>query len=82
MFKKIDQSQFLIKLLQRLSNFLARKRGLPIIVGIFLLVLAFILELINMSVQLQWLELTRVILHYVGLLSALIGLLLAEPLGK
>lgn len=82
MFKQIDKSQFLIRILQGLSTFLARKRGLPVVAGIVCLVVAFALQLFNVSAQSRGIELAHIIFHYVGLLSAFIGILLAEPLGK
>lgn len=81
MFKQIDQSPFLIRLLKNLSDFLARQRGLPIVVGIIFIIGGFVVELINVGVGSPALEVTHIILHNVGLLSALIGFLLIEPLG-
>jgi hypothetical protein len=82
MLKKIDSSQLLVRFLERLSTLLARRRGLPVVAGILLIALGFIVELINTGVGLSSLEIIHVILHNVGVLIALIGLLLAEPLGE
>lgn len=82
MFRRVDQSNILIKLLQRLSSMLARRRGLPILVGIILVLLAFIIQLINLQVESPVIELIQVVLHNVGILAALLGILLAEPLGQ
>ncbi len=82
MFKRLDRSQFLIRLLQRLSGILAKQRGLPIIIGLILVVSAFIVQLINMSLNLDSLELVHVVLQNLGIILALVGLLLAEPLGQ
>jgi len=82
MLKKIDSSQVLVRFLEKLSTLLARRRGLPAVIGILLIILGFVVELINMSVGMNSLELIHVILHNVGVLIALIGLLLAEPLGE
>lgn len=82
MFKRIDESTFLSKLIENLSGVLARQRGLPIVIGIVLIIVAFIAQIIEVYVPSQTLEVIGVILHHVGLLTALIGLLLAEPLGK
>lgn len=82
MFKRIDESPFLVKLLARVSNYLARRKGLPILVGVLLILLATILELVNIAVASSVLEVVHVLLHGGGLLLSLVGVLLAEPLGK
>lgn len=81
MLKRIDSSQFLVRILEKMSTLLARRRGLPIVIGIFLLILGFIIELITVAFGLDSLEIIHVILRNVGVLVALIGLLLSEPLG-
>lgn len=83
MFKRIDQSRFFNNLLQRLSTLLARLRGLPTFVGIILIAISFVLQIVQVySPPSQLLNLMAVILQNAGILIALIGLLLAEPLGK
>ena len=82
MLKKIDSSQFLVRFLERLSTLLARRRGLPAVVGILLIALGFGVELINIGIELKSLEVIQVVLRNIGVLIALIGLLLAEPLGE
>ena len=82
MFRRIDESKFLISLLERLSNLLAKQRGLPVVIGIFLIIVGFILQIINIAVDNSALELLGVITHNAGVLIALIGLTLAIPLGK
>lgn len=82
MLKKIDSSQFLVRFLEKLSTLLARRRGLPTVVGVLLISSGFVVELINVGMDLQSLELIHIILRNVGVLVALIGLLLAEPLGE
>ena len=82
MLKKIDSSQFLVRLLERLSTVLARRRGLPPVIGIVMIVIAFILELANVQAGNQIVEVLQIVLRNGGILVALIGLLLAEPLGE
>lgn len=82
MFRRIDESPFLNKLLQRLSTLLARQRGLPVIIGVGLVVIGFVLQMVNLSLNAPVLELLQIIFHDVGILVALIGLLMAEPLGR
>jgi len=82
MFKRIDRSARLAKLIEFMSSFLAKQRGLPVVVGIALVVVGFLLQLVNVYARLQFLELVAIIAQNVGILAALIGLLMAEPLGK
>ena len=82
MFRRIDESKFLISLLERLSNLLAKQRGLPAVIGIFLIIVGFILQIINIAADNSAIELLGVITHNAGVLIALIGLTLAIPLGK
>ena len=82
MFKRIDQSPTLARLIERLSSILARQRGLPVVIGIALIIVSFIIQLIEVYAESRVLELIGVITLNVGILAALIGLLMAEPLGK
>lgn len=81
MFRRIDQSEFLMKVLQSISDFLARRRGVPILVGIVLIAIGFVLQLVNVGADSQLIEVLHIIFHNVGLIAALIGILLIEPLG-
>ncbi len=78
----IDRSPLLINLLGRLSSLLARQRGLPILIGIILFAVGFFLQFINLSLNSPLVELLYVLFHNIGILTALIGILMAEPLGK
>lgn len=82
MFKRIDRSALLARWIERLSTFLAKRRGLPVIIGIVLVIVGFALQLLNSYIASQSLHVIGLIVHNVGILTALIGLLLAEPLGK
>lgn len=82
MFKRIDQSPALARLIERLSTFLARRRGLPVVIGILLVIVSFVLQVIDVYAVSPPLRLIAVILQNAGILMGLIGLLLAEPLGK
>jgi hypothetical protein len=81
-FKRIDESSFLITTLERLSALLARQRGLPVIIGLVMVIIGAILQLTNIAVGSTVLEVVHVALQNLGIIVALIGLLLAEPLGK
>jgi hypothetical protein len=82
MLKGIDESQWLANRIQGLSTTLAKKRGLPIVIGVFLVIVSFIISLVDYFVAAPVLELIWSITHHSGILLALIGLLLVEPLGK
>ena len=82
MFKQIDQSQRLAKFIEALGNFMARQRGLPVVAGIMLVILSFIVQSINVFVSNPMLELLGITVLHLGIISALVGLLLAEALGN
>ena len=82
MFKRIDRSPALARFLERMSASLARQRGLPIVLGVLLVFISFVVQLINVYNPSQALDLIWTITHHLGLLFALIGLLVVEPLGQ
>jgi len=82
MLKRIDQSQFLIRFLQRISTLLAKQRGLPLLLGISFVLLSFLLDLILLAAPSTGLALAQTICHHLGLLLALIGILLSYPLAE
>lgn len=82
MFKRIDRSPGLAKFIVSLSEFMAKRRGLPVVIGIAIVIISFVLQLVDVFVDSQLLSLLGVITLFVGVLTALIGLLLADPLGK
>jgi hypothetical protein len=82
MFKRVDESNWLANRIASLSEFMAKRRGLPVVIGIGLVIISFALQLVDVYVDSQLLHLIGVITLNVGILTALIGLLLAEPLGK
>lgn len=82
MMQKLDQSPALIRLLNRTSTLFARRRGLPIIVGIVLIAISLLLGLLNLNAQSSVLSAIYLVTHHVGIIISLIGLLLAQPLGN
>ena len=82
MFKPFDRSKTLLKLIQNLSSFIGKRRGLLIVAGIFLIALGFIIELLNVAAGNSVLSVLHIILRNVGIIVALIGILLIEPLGN
>ena len=81
MFKRIDESQFLIEKLKQLSDLLARQRALPIIVGIACVVASAVLEYINLGLNSTFVEVFQIFFHHFGIVTALIGILVIQPLG-
>ena len=82
MFRRIDRSPFLSRLLEKLSTLLARQRGLPVVVGIGFVIVGFVLQLLDIYTDNRLIQVLGLVAHCGGVLIALIGLLLAEPLGK
>ena len=82
MFKPIDRSRALARMLEWLSATLARQRGLPVVVGVLLIGISFVVHLIGMASPSQLLTLIWSITHHLGLIIAFIGLLMIEPLGR
>lgn len=82
MFKRIDESQGLARLIEMLSGTMAKQRGLPVVIGIALVIISLIVQSINTFADVAWLELIGVILLHGGILFGLIGLLVSEALGK
>lgn len=81
MFKRLDRSRFLISLLKRLSDIFAVKRGLPVILGLILLLIGLVFQVVNVFSPSEMVELLGVIFNGLGVLTAIIGFLLITPLG-
>jgi hypothetical protein len=69
-----------------LSNFLSKRRGLPMVVGLLCIILNFVIVLLNNFAQggvpaLGFLLRTDLLLH-VELIVGFLGVLIAEPLGR
>lgn len=82
MLKRLDESRFLSRRIQKLSNWLAQKRGIPVVMGIVLIVASLILQSLSVFAESDVLQLVGIVAHHVGVLIALAGLLLANPLGQ
>ncbi len=82
MMKQIDQSRLLLRLLEQFSNVLAKKRGLPIVIGIGFVAISFVFQTAGIYSDNTLIDLVGVITHNLGVLIALVGILLATPLGK
>lgn len=82
MFRRIDRSTTLARWIERLSSFLSRRRGLPVVIGIALVIIGFIFQLVEVYSPAPAVHLLAVVFHNLGVILGLIGLLLAEPLGR
>jgi hypothetical protein len=82
MMQKIDRSKWLARMLDVTSAGLARRRGLPVVIGIVLITVALVLQVVAFAANSRVLDIAAVIIHSIGVLFALIGLALTTPLGK
>ena len=82
MFKRIDESSWLANRIASFSEFMAKRRGLPVEIGIGLVIISFVVQVVDVYATSQTLHLIGVITLNIGILIALIGLLLSDPLGK
>ena len=69
----------MVELLRRLSQFLARLPGLPILVAIGLILLNFVIQFLPNWPATEWVSDTNVLLH-TGLILGLAGILLGDAL--
>lgn len=79
--KKIEQSSFLIRAITTLSAWLSKQRGLPIVIGIIFIAGGGILEFVNIFYNNPLVSMIEVVFHHFGLITALVGIVLLEPLG-
>ena len=66
------------KLLDRVSDYIAAHRGVPVLVGVLLVMLNYVLRIIP-GVQLGFVESTDLLLH-LGVIVGLLGILLGDVL--
>ncbi len=67
---------WLSRLLDRISDYVASHRGVPVLIGVLLVVLNYILLVIP-GVQLGFVESTNLFLH-LGVIVGLLGILLGD----
>jgi hypothetical protein len=82
MFKNLDRSRRVSRILDQVSNSTAQRRGVPVLVGITLVVASLILQSIGVYADSRAVDLLGVICLHLGVLTALMGILLFAPLGK
>lgn len=82
MFKAIDRSLALSRLIAIVSESIAKRRGLPIVLGILITIVGFICQLLDYANPSPALSLIGFVSQSMGTLIALIGLLVSDALGK
>lgn len=82
MFKRLDRSRVLSSVLDRISSFLSRQSGVPVIIGIALVFLGMIAQVVGLLGGVMALAVVGILLNGIGTLTALIGLLLGAPFGR
>jgi hypothetical protein len=82
MLKRIDRSTKIANFLEWLSATMAKRRGLPIVIGVVLITVSFVVQLINFAAISPVLDIVWSITHHIGLILAFVGILLVEPLGQ
>ncbi|OQA14856.1 MAG: hypothetical protein BWY63_03064 [Chloroflexi bacterium ADurb.Bin360] len=74
------KEQAMVERLKKLSEFLANHRGLPVLLGVLLVVLNFILQLLPPWVVIGWLADVNLLLH-LGIIVGFLGVLIGDALG-
>jgi hypothetical protein len=82
MKNRLDRSQTLVKLLNTVSSWLAKQRGLPIVIGVIFITGGGVLEFLNVAFQSPGVAMVEIVFRTFGLVTALVGILLLEPLGQ
>ncbi len=82
MLRRIDRSPLLSRALAGLSASLAKQRGLLAVIGVLLVLISFVISLVDVALPSPALEIAWSVTHHLGIIIALIGILLIEPLGR
>jgi hypothetical protein len=82
MNNRLDRSQTLIRVLKIVSTWLAKQRGLPIVVGVIFIIGGGTLEFLNVAFESPAVSMVEIIFRTFGLATALVGILMLEPLGQ
>jgi len=80
--RSLDESPRLRSLIQWLSNSLAAQRGVPLLAAIVLTVLSLVVHILWIATGSTLLGVVGFVVLHLAILVALIGILLAEPLGR
>jgi hypothetical protein len=69
---------WLSRLIDRISDYVSTRRGVPVLIGVLLVALNYVLLIIP-GVQLGFVETTNLLLH-LGVIVGLVGVLLGDAL--
>lgn len=79
---RLNRSRRLGRLLAFVSGYLANYRGMPLLLGIVFVLVSLVLQVLGLVTDLRSAAIIGTISLHLGLIMALVGILLAEPLGK
>lgn len=65
-------------MLDRISSYIAEHKGVPVLIGVLLVIVNFIVALLSPA---SWLTTTNLLLH-LGVVVGLFGILLGDALGR
>ena len=82
MWKTIDESRRLATLIETISNILAKRRGILPILGLFGIILGYIILAYGILSDVRILAFIGLTIQTVGITISILGLLLIEPLGR
>lgn len=82
LYDKLDRSDRLSRLIKWLSLTLAAQRGIPVIVAIGLTILSLLVNILWIATQSAFIGICGFVFLHLAILTALIGVLMAEPLGR
>lgn len=80
--ERLNRSSRLGGLISFFSGYLANYRGVPILFGIVSVIISLVLQLAGVIAELHAVTIAGIVILHLGLMVTLIGILLAEPLGK
>jgi len=80
--ERLNRSQRLGRLISFFSGRLANYRGAPIMLGILLVLVSLGVQIVAVLTGLKGLLVAGIIILHVAIIAALLGVLLAEPLGR
>lgn len=82
MFKRLDNSPAIARFFERFTTTIARQKGLPVVLGVGLVIISLLLQSLNVYIESKPLELIGIIVQHAGIIVGLLGLLLADALGR
>jgi len=82
LIRTLDESKQIRSIIIRLSETLSSQRGIPLLLAVGLILLSWVIQLIAMLTDNKWIGLCGFSLLHFALLTAFVGILLMEPLGR